>query len=690
MAEVENDLSQEAVAGEMPVASSEQQQQMVYVFSDVFQSDAEKQKVADYLNSELTDVMSERTELEQRWEKWRKQRRARPDSEQRDTPWIKSANIEPPLTAQKVLTIYAKLVGAFSVKKPPVSVEPMNLNDNDTADSLEKMFKELHDNRYGLDMKRKFNRIAYDVVSLGTQVVKVPFTTDQHSFKRKDAGGAVEEVTYVKHKGPEIIPIRLEDFFTRTYWKDIQRAPWVATRYRYFEHELKRFEAQGMFENVEKVLGSNITSYDTNKTSSLEDSGISVGTLKNNEYELFECNVYWDVDGDGYAEDVVVWYEKTSNTILRSEYNPLSVRDYEVYTYIDDPDSLYGIGVCELLEDLQEENTALHRMRLDGTKLAMLKMFLARRGSGIGPNEEFQPFKIMVVDNPREDFVPLEFPDIAQGCILGEQMVKELADRVTGANDYMSGFNDKMVGSGATASGTTFLASQANGILNNILANIEQSQSNMYMLVLYQMIANKSLVDLSFLSDGDQQNIQTVLNMNVEDLPIRFKFSVRTTDINKTDESRKQGFLMISQLYNQYWQQATQVLTAKMNPQLGASAEIQEVLTSAYVGQTKMMEKMIEFFDVGNPADFLPFVDQAKLMMEAADRIRSQQVTQMKGALNGQQGQGANGAMGNVGGGAGIGLGTGSAVPQMGTPVGNTEAVEGAGLGGAGAPSVQM
>lgn len=668
-----NDLSPEAIMADDTPAAPGGEVGTVYQPMMVFTGEDDKKKFTEYITTEILDVRGDegREDLVARWEKWRRQRLAVPDSATRDTPWIKASNVEPPLTMQKVQTVFAKLIAAFAVKKPPVSVTPLSPNERETADSLERFFKALAENRYGLDVRRKFKQIAYDLVSLGTAVVKVPFKVEQWSFKRTDEAGT-QQVSYMRHKGPAIVPIRLEDFFTRPYWKDVQRAPWIAVRYRFFFHELKQMEAQGLLMDVDKVLTVPMTEYDENLTQSLENAGIDAGSLgggdPNREFELYECNVFWDVDGDGYPEDVIAWVEPTTGTLLRAEFNPLSVRDVEVMTYLENPDSLYGVGICQMVEGLQEEVSALHRMRLDSTQLSMLKMFVARRGSGIGPNEEFYPFKLMLLDDPGADFRPIDFPDISQGALMGEQMAKEYADRVTGANDYMAGFNDKIVGSGATASGTTFLAGQANSILNSLLENTEQSMSTVYMLALYQMIANKKHMDLSFLDVGDQMNVNRVLSMSVEDLPTKFRFSVRTTDINKTDESRKQSFLMASQLYNQYGQTALQYLGMKANPQLGQMPEVQELLTSMYIGQTMLAERVLEFFDVGNPQDFVPFVEHLKVQMRAMDQVRNEQVSAMKEAQRGQEGGigggtagaaalGAPGAVGNANYGPGIGPG---------------------------------
>ena len=649
-----------------------------------------EEEIMEYLCSEIRDVRdgADRKTLLLKWDKWRKQRLAVPDSESRDLPWIKSSNVVPPLTMQKVQTVFAKLIAAFATKKPPVAVVPINPADTDTAEALERWYRGMADDKYGLDVRRKFKQIAYEVVSMGTQVVKVPFKYESWAFKRT-VGGATQTVQYVRQKGPTIVPIRLEDFFTRPYWKDVQRAPWCGVRYRYFYHELKQMQGQGFFSDVDKILGQALTQYDDNLQAELERTGVDTSSLgketANQEFEVYECYVFWDLDNDGIPEDLILWVEPDTGTLLRAEYNPLSVRDIEVGTYLDDPDSLFGIGICRMVEGPQETLTALQRMRLDGTKLNMLKMFLARRGAGIGPDETLEPFKILFVDDPLSDFRPIEFPDISQGCLIGEQMAKEDADRVSGANDYMAGFNDKIVGSNATSSGMQYLGSQANSILNSLLENIEQFMTNVYMIVLYQAIANKDLVDLSWLSEEDQTLVRSVLDMNVEDLPTKFRFSVRTTDINRTDESRKQNYMMAMQLYNQYFQSAMGIVQMKSNPQVQGNADIQDLLTSTYVGLTTLTDKMLEFFDIGDPKDFLPFIEQYKVQMRASDKVREAQAQAMRGAMNGNQGTGIQEAgFGGAGfpGAFGGALAGAGAVPGM--PL--TPEMGGAGGGGSAMP----
>ena len=647
--------------------------------SDVINDPAVRQAISEYLVGEIKDVRdgNDRKGLEARWQNYRRIRRARVESETRTSPWKNSANLMPPLTAQKVNTIYAKEIAAFSSKKPPVQVTAINPADADAACSLEKFFKGLAENPDGLNLSKNQQIIFYEQVSMGVHFVKVPFLTDKWAFKRIGSAGE-EQVTYVRHKGPAIVSIRLEDFFTRPYWKDIQRAPWVAIRYRYYQHELLQQVAIGMFNKdaVDAILSDNITTYDENMMASLTDAKVSVGSLTKNEtnkeYEIYECYVFWDIDGDGIPEDVKFWIEATSGQILRTEYNPLSIRDIEPVIYFGDPDVLYGVGVCEMTASLQDEVTTLHNMRFDGTQLAMLKMWFARRGTGIA-NEKFSPMKVIELDDPLADIRAVDFPDIAPSCLTGEMVARDYADKVTGASDYMSGFNDSTVKSGATAAGTMYLGQQSNTILNSILQNAEISMTNIFKMVFYQCVANKDNVDLSFLAQSDRDNVASILEMNVEDIPTKFRFAVKSTELNKTDEARKQNYLASSQLYAQYAKSAfelqatmrgTPVQTpqgVQMQPADPAAVALAQKL---YVGSTEFMHKMFEYFDVGNPDDYLPYIEDMKLALRQQDLAKQAQVDQAKGAMNN-----ANGIVGDSGQGGGA-VSSGAGVPDASSGMG--------------------
>jgi hypothetical protein len=112
---------------------------------------------------------------------------------------------------------------------------------------------------------------------------------------------------------------------------------------------------------------------------------------------------------------------------------------------------------------------------------------------------------------------------------------------------------------------------------------------------------------------------------------------VKATDITKTDESKKQAYLAMTQTYSMYVEKNIQLLG--MMQQVGAlqnPAVMQDFLLSSFVGSTEFMKKMMEFFDVGNPDEYLPFIDDIRLQLQVSDKQKEQQVMMAKQQLMSQ------------------------------------------------------
>lgn len=681
------------VEGETPAGTQDGQ---MFELSDIFTDEQTKNACISYVCEEIIAVRDDkdRGDLIARWKKYRRQRRARPEKTQRDTPWIKSANVEPPLTQQITHTIWAKEVGAFAGRKPLVLVDPLTpdeANSQAKAETLSRFMNRMAMDRTGLDWKSRSRSMFYNQVSLGMTPVKVPFLVDTYKFKRKNGTGAgTEDVIQVRHKGPALVEIELEDLFVRPYYKNLDRAPWVGVRYRFFRHELQQKGMAGFYdpEQVLKVLGNPVQKYDDNTEAAASDSKIgleSVGSGEpNNEYEIYEVNVFWDVDGDGVPEDLILHIDPDTQTVLRSEFNPLPFRDIEPVFFMEDPRFIWGIGSCEMCESSQDEVTTLHNMRLDGTQLAMLKLYIAKRGAGIDKDTQLQPHQILFMDDPKNDFVPIDFPDVAPSALQAEAVAKDYASRTTGVSDMMAGFGDPVTKSGSTVGGTMFAVQQGNSILNAVLETAVQAITNILVKAFYQCVANKDLVDLSWMSMNDQKIMLEILNMKIEEIGQKFKFSISVTDFSKTDEARKQNFLAATTIYAQYGQQAMQFAGALMNPQIAGNPLMIDLVRSMYVGLTKFTGKLFDFLDIGESGDYLPFVKDMEFMQSMLDQQRQQQLDAQKASVIDASGEQAALGLGDQVGafsGASGGMAPGGAGP--GGPVaGPPNGVGGQGPGG--------
>lgn len=585
-------------------------------------------QIANYLKTELDEVASDagRTAKMQAIDKIRRQRVVQPESSSKDTPWEGASNVCPPLLAQKVNTVTSRINRAF-IERSPMFKYTASKGFKEHAKAVTRHVQTMLENSGFIDFYRKLWSMNYDLVSEGTLFLKVPFLMERILFKRQGETGGRETVDRIVKACPDTVKIPFEDFFTRPEWSDIQKAPWIAVRYYKFTHELKRLAQQGYYTNVEQIL-DNDKAFNSHRETQLGYAGISLSSVQedtNRMYEIFEVNLFWDTDGDGVEEDLTLHFERESGTILRAEYNDLSRRDYVRIPYLDIPNVIYGLGVGDLVSSLQDEVETLHNMRIDGTHLGMLPFIVAQEGSNFGKNIKIKPGQVVKTTDPRTDFMMHKFPDVSNGALMGESVVKDYADKASGASDMMAGFEpggSNRIG----ATGTQYLAEQGYTFLQAVMDNIERGYAEVGMLILYQMVRNSDNLDLSILSEKDQALCQQVYSMNVEDIPLHFKFKVETTPVSMTAEGKKQMAIGLMQVYMTYGDKIMQILSQKANPQIQQFPQLGEALDTYYVSLTKFMDKVIHEFDTEDADAYLPFIKDIEMQLEMMDEARDQEL----------------------------------------------------------------
>jgi len=616
-------------------------------------TEEQEKEIVKYLQSEIKDVeeSGERSDFLDKVNKWRRQREARPKEKFKTYPWKGCSNVTVPLALTNANGIFALLKSNLSRRIPFWQVETDDPKLKDQAAALEKLMAVYAESRQHMSLRKKNNTILYDMASLGTQFVKIPWVVDKWNFKRRGDDGNLETVSKKVRNSPGLIPIRLEDFLTRTYWGDnIQIAPWISHKIHLLKHELKAREASGIFTGVDRIFSTPGDQIDKNREKEMKRVGTEHSeTDEATVYDIYEIYLYWDTDGDGIAEDLVIWLEPITGTILRVEYNDLGIRPIVRIPYFEIPGELYAMGTGWMTENLQDEIDTLHNMRIDGTHISMLQMYASRRGSGLGPNEEFFPMKHILLDDPQNDFQTIKFPDIGYGTLQAELMSKEYADRATGSADAMMGFESKSAGTRATSSGTQFLAQQGSRVFNAVSESVEDAYSEIGQIVVFQIIKNKNLLTdeeiIKLMPEGMIEDLKEVLKMKVEDIPTTFKFRVKTTDAEKTEDVRRQSILTLFQLYITGGEKLLQLAGMIFSPQANLPQEVKDVAVKFYIGGTKLLDEIMEFFGEDDRSDFLPYIKNLEYMMETIESMKDNQLKSIKtqtqnGGMNGQIGNG--------------------------------------------------
>ena len=602
-----------------------------YQIDEVIPDEEMRAEIVEYITSEIDSVESDRSDTEDSWEKWRRQRLARPEEKVKNYPWNNASNQSVPLAATNTNSLYATTKDKFGSRRPLITVGAEDKQYAAHAEALTDLVDKVMESKHHIDIRKKNLTLFYDLVSLGTQFVKVPWSIKKWSFKRD--GGQVDKIVM---DSPNVVPIPIEDFFCKLHLYDIQTAPWVAIRTRYAEYELRQNQANGLFENVDDVLSfseSTIPEWQEEQLDQQDQE--STITEDAREYEIFETYLFWDVDGDGVPEDIKLWIQRDSNIILRVEYNELGVRDIIRIPYFSQPYQLYGMGVGHMAEKLQDEVDTLHNLRINSQHLSSLQGFVTRHGSTHLDDFQFEPLFQLKTDNPREDVQLITFPDVSQSTFMAENMAVSYADRLTGAGNAMMGQPDDQAKTRATASGTMFLAQQGYKLYESISKNIEEGYSEIGLMVVYQMVANSDRAAESILPlvpMDKQELIRDVLNMNVEDIPSRFNFTIQVTEVDKTEEAQLQKAMTMQQLYSVYADRIAGLAEKiQMVKQMGMQ-EMIEPLMKLYVGQTKIMDEVIELLTDKDPEDFTVYTKHIDAMLKQTEMQRDQQVQEVKNA----------------------------------------------------------
>lgn len=612
-----------------------------YSEGDIFQSDEQREDVVGRLLEGYDRVVrdGERQNFLEKISKWRRQREARPAQEEKDFPWKGASNVVPPVALQNTNGIYSSLKRSLAQKKPFFIVQPTdkdNVTQKGIAQSWGVFLNAIAESPDHANIRPANRTILYDLGSLGTQFVKIPWTTEQWNFKRVSSDGVPETVTKVIRDCPTIIPLRIENLIMHSYWNDIQRAPWVQEQIWLARHELE--QQAGLYNsNLEMVLKREPDQIPEGRMKDLERMGFSIQDIHDtSHFCIVEAHMFYDIDGDGIPEDIVVWYDPITGLDLRSEYNDLGIRPYVRLNYLERPHELYGMGTGWIIEPTQEEIEALHNMRIDGTMIGMLQMYITRRGA-LPPNERFRPLKQIEVDDPQKDFLPVKFPDIGYGTIQAELLAKEMGDRATMFPDAMAGFENRAVSSRATASGTMFLAGQGEKSFGGaVMECVEESYGKIGRLLTFQLIRNRerAMNLLHLISPEHHKNVMQILDLNVEDIPEVFNFSVWTTDIDKTEDAKQRGMMMMFQLYMQYGQQIFQLLPILADPKANVPPMIKEAAAKFVVGGTKLMEEAFEGLGEQEASKFLPYFRDLEFMMNLKEEAKNQELDTLIRRMN--------------------------------------------------------
>lgn len=420
---------------------------------EIDMSEEQQRRLVNYLVSELTDAQSERSDSMYDFARWRKKYRTKFPEFPKDWPLANSSQITIPVIKTAVHTLTSRVYQTVMAADPILSFRTKNRDYQDFAAGYEEFFGLYSTER--LDIEDVLDTVVTETIKLGTAVVEVTTKRDRRAVMRYD--GLTK--TYKKevkeiYNGPVVHHFPIEDFWCRIGYQNIQKAPWCGKEIRCTWSEIKDMALAGDLDpdQINKIWKLPVNAGDISIGEKVQQEIENREPMDWQTYRLFELSVRWDVDGDGLDEELLVYFHWESRTLLRRKFNTFrnGRRPWIIFRYIRVPHRLYGEGMAEILEHLQEEISTIHNQRIDNATVANLQIILVKKLiRGLSPGDRLWSGKIVKADP--QDVGTLRLGEIYPSTVNNEQIAQQYAKEISGVGDNINGQGQPVTRTTATA-----------------------------------------------------------------------------------------------------------------------------------------------------------------------------------------------------------------------------------------------
>ncbi len=191
----------------------------------------------------------------------------------------------------------------------------------------------------------------------------------------------------------------------------------------------------------------------------LKPSGVGMSVTKKQDKDTpmpqVKIQTYWgffDWDGDGEDEDCIITLAQ-DEIIIRLEPSTFPSRPYIIGRYIPIEGQTYGLGVCEVMSNVQKIINDMQNQTIDGNTQNLLNMWLLEDDSELEDKDlEFAQNKVFRVSDTTSELVPLR-PGNLTG--LGYEGIAWLSEKNKAATGASRALTAQPFGTNTTATEVT-------------------------------------------------------------------------------------------------------------------------------------------------------------------------------------------------------------------------------------------
>lgn len=368
------------------------------------------------------------------------------------------SNISIPYTFVQVETILPRLVETLFAARPYVAVRDREPSDLPNAKNMEVMLDWQMNER--LDVRDLFHGGLKECCIYGTAIAYTGWKWEQREVIKKqllpvtepdpltgeeipvydEYGNAVTDwqpvrINEIEYDDPDLKFIDLGLFYVDPAAEDIDDARYCGHDEFQTKEQLQRLVDQGAYKIDWKKVPK-----DRNRNEA-RDYRLSQVGLPTTDDQIAES------DEDALYRVTHYWEDNKRVVIINRAYiaaegeNPYWHRrkPYRKGVYTAVPHEFYGMGIVEMLEDLQDELNTERNMRIDFRAFLLRRMFKVRRGANINKKQlKWRQGGVVEVDD-MDDVAEFGVSDTASSSFAQETTIKQDMRDCAGAHDVVMG-----------------------------------------------------------------------------------------------------------------------------------------------------------------------------------------------------------------------------------------------------------
>lgn len=412
---------------------------------DVYQIPAsmmarQRDKIIRFLDNELRLAESERGDMMYKIARWKIAYAAPLEEEAKHWPIWNASNLTIPVIKEMVNTLAAQVVMQTLTARPRYVLKELAAEWEPFMDELERFFDISSDRDLLLDAAAI--PAILEATKMGTSILSVEHLVDiRNDYKYTANGKKVFKAPRIAHDGPKAFHIPITRCWHRANYREIQDMRWFATEHDFTWSELQQRAAQGKFKNLDAIKAHKWqTAF--NEAEREQQSLEKWEPAEFDTFQLFKIYLSWDIDKDGYYEELVLWYSRDARALCSEQFMHYwhGKRPFVKMTYFPREHTFWGEGLCEMLEALQAGISDKHNKRADNAALANLKMILKRKMvQGLMPGDPLYTGKIIEVNDIWNDIREWQLAEIYPSTVSEEQIMHQYAERLAGSNEGVAG-----------------------------------------------------------------------------------------------------------------------------------------------------------------------------------------------------------------------------------------------------------